>query len=90
MPYIDSFKREHYKEALEELTATLDNQKWPEGHVNYVIFSILLAWWKSESRYHTIARIMGTLSCVAQEFYRRVAGPYEDCAIEMNGDLEDM
>jgi len=38
-------------------------------------------------RYGTIATITGVFKNVADEFYRRVAAPYEDRQIEANGDV---
>ena len=37
--------------------------------------------------YGMIAHLTGVLENVKQEFYRRIAGPYEDEAITRNGDL---
>jgi hypothetical protein len=37
--------------------------------------------------YANFNEIMGVLSCVAQEFYRRWAVPYEDQKIRENGDV---
>jgi hypothetical protein len=39
--------------------------------------------------YSTIAEVNGALHTVQFEFDRRVAGPYEDQAIERNGDLKN-
>ena len=33
-------------------------------------------------------RALATLRCVAFEFYRRIGGPYEDTAIDRNGDID--
>jgi len=38
-------------------------------------------------RYGTIATLTGVFKNVADEFYRRVAAPYEDAQIEANGDV---
>ena len=32
---------------------------------------------------------MGVLDCVKQEFYRRKLAPYEDVAIQKNGDINE-
>lgn len=37
--------------------------------------------------YQTINDIIGALSCCQQEFYRRVAVPYEEEKIKINGDV---
>ena len=88
MPYIVQEDREFYDKDLNQLITKLhDISHYNPGTMNYVIYRILLGWWKHEPRYHTICSIMGTLSYVAQEFYRKVSGPYEDKAIQKNGDV---
>jgi hypothetical protein len=37
--------------------------------------------------YKHINEIIGVLECAKQEFYRRVAAPYEDTKIQENGDV---
>jgi hypothetical protein len=37
--------------------------------------------------YRRINEVMGALECAKQEFYRRVAVPYEDKKIKENGDV---
>jgi hypothetical protein len=37
--------------------------------------------------YKSINDVIGVLECVKQEFYRRIAVPYEDKKIEQNGDI---
>jgi hypothetical protein len=41
-----------------------------------------------EIRYGTIATITGVFKNIADEFYRRVASPYEDKQIEKSGDVD--
>ena len=86
MPYIKQEHREWYKKELDALIFAVDGE-WAPGTVNYIIYKILLAWWDNEPRYHTICSIMGTLTCVSQEFYRKIAGPYEDKAEKKNGEI---
>jgi|SRR5580658_438605 hypothetical protein len=40
-------------------------------------------------RYATIATVSGVLKNVSDEFYRRVAAPYEDRQIAKNGDVPE-
>ena len=87
MPYIEEKDRKFYTEPLDSVTRILGAYSWADGHVNYVITNIVLAWWRSAPRYLTIARIMGCLICVMFEFYRRVAAPYENQKIRDNGDV---
>lgn len=61
-----------------------------EGVLNYCITRLItivlgeLGW-----RYFKINRAVGVLECVKQEFYRRLAAPYEDSAIAKNGDIPE-
>lgn len=87
MPYIEQSGRVDVGDGLEKLIAALNARGWQPGEVNYSIYKILLAWWRSEPRYKTICSIMGTLSSVSNEFYRKVAAPYEDGAEKKNGEI---
>jgi hypothetical protein len=91
MPYIETEAREALQGSLDQLINSLGGRdgSWLEGEVNYVFCKILYTWWKHRERYSRAVDIMGTLSCVAQEFYRRVIVPYEDGAAEINGDVFD-
>jgi hypothetical protein len=40
-------------------------------------------------RYGTVATVSGVLKNVNDEFYRRVAAPYEDKQITRNGDVPE-
>lgn len=40
-------------------------------------------------RYWIIALVTGTFKNIADEFYRRIGGPYEDKAIAKNGDVDE-
>lgn len=55
------------------------------GELNYVITRICLEYF--DSSYQGINDIAGALMCAAQEFYRRVAVPYEHKKCEKNGDV---
>jgi hypothetical protein len=39
--------------------------------------------------YNKIAMITGVLENIKQEFYRRIAAPYEDTKIIQNGDIKE-
>ena len=87
MPYIEEASRQDLDPFINKVINELEGGDWKPGEVNYTIYRIMLAWWKNESRYSTVCSIMGTLACVAQEFYRKIAGPYENKAAERNGDV---
>ena len=87
MPYIKLEDRANYDDDIFDIVVHLGENGWPSGHVNYVIFSIVLDWFRARPCYATICSIMGTLSSVAQEFYRKQAAPYEDEAEKKNGPI---
>lgn len=83
MPYISPGLRLQLDPA-DELS------RWPDnpGELNYVITEYLLRYLdKHEERYQTINDIIGVLECAKQEFYRRIAAPYEEMKIRSNGDV---
>lgn len=56
------------------------------GQLNYAI-TLLCKEYLASIGYNSINEVIGVLECVKQEFYRRVAVPYEDEKIEENGDV---
>ena len=79
MPYIDQHSREELDGGLEAFTP---------GHLNYQITKLLVAYWNTQGhRYQTINDILGALEGAKQEFYRRVAVPYEETKRTANGDV---
>ena len=72
----------------------LDNhERGPKcgGDLNYTITMLMIDFWKENgSRYAQINEIIGALECAKLEFYRRLAGPYENKAAERNGDVYDV
>lgn len=87
MPYIaDLIKRMRLDLGGEIALKTVQDA----GDLNYAITTLLLKYTKREGKkYFTIVVVMGTLLCVALEFYRRLAAPYEDQKIRENGDVND-
>jgi hypothetical protein len=57
------------------------------GALNYAITKLILGYWKEHGNYQGINDIIGALENAKQEFYRRVAAPYEDTKIKENGDV---
>ncbi len=78
-----------YSAPLEELARLVpqDPAKRP-GHLNYLITSLLRKVFQSGMRYADHNEVLGVLSAVELEFYRRSIAPYEDEKIESEGDLE--
>ena len=90
MPYIPAEKRKRYDPLINNLVEALlaEDEQAMLGDLNYFIYATMLRYLSKRTfRYHRIAALLGTLECCKQEFYRRVAGPYEDKAIERSGDI---
>lgn len=87
MPYISRDKRPKYEKVLEELIGILRSLPIEEvdGELNYVVTKILKEVYPL--KYFHLNRAMGVLECIKQEFYRRVAAPYEDVKMRENGDV---
>lgn len=91
MPYIKKDNRGSYDILIKALADSVqrndeDNHSYV-GDLNYII-SCLITKSMPGLRYKHINDIIGVLECVKQELYRRLAAPYEDKAIEKNGDID--
>lgn len=86
MPYILQDAR---TELCKRIRPLVDSIAADPGYANYVICTLLMKAWDCDSapRYAKFNEIIGVLECVKQEIYRRAAGPYEDSAINKNGDI---
>jgi hypothetical protein len=93
MPYIRKEPREELDKFLQDLIKKVNgimtaSGSYDAGLLNYVITKILIGVELDNGvRYARINEVMGILECVKQEFYRRIAGPYEDKKKEENGDV---
>jgi hypothetical protein len=58
------------------------------GDINYA-FSRVISSLMTEVSYSKIAMITGVLENIKQEYYRRVASPYENKKIVQNGDIKE-
>jgi hypothetical protein len=87
MPYIKPERRKKYTKVLNELVNVLKALPPEEvdGELNYVVTRILKEVYPL--RYYHINKAVGVLECIKQEFYRRVAIPYEDTKIRESGDV---
>lgn len=92
MPYIKPehrFELDDYIDKLYELVPRPENKDL-DGQLNYIISSIVTSAFAPEEgdwSYHNIARAIAVFECAKLEFYRRVAAPKEDRAIQKNGDI---
>jgi len=93
MPYVDPKIRAKLDPHIEKLAkALLEDRPFNldgAGHLNYAITRLVMLTAFPEGRlsYSGIALVTGVLENVKQEFYRRVAAPYEDDAKSRNGDV---
>jgi hypothetical protein len=104
MPYIDESNRNQLDTCINELILCLkgtvsdtpskidglDNEDMIKvaGNINYV-FSRVCAGLMGVPSYSKIAVLTGVLENIKQEFYRRVASPYEEKKISENGDIKE-
>jgi hypothetical protein len=87
MPYIERDDRKQYDASLDDLGFCLDEYGYVAGHVTYVLYKILLRWWKKKPCYDTICQIRGCLIGTLSELDRRFFFAYEDKKIRENGDV---
>jgi len=89
MPYIVKEQRQALDGSIKQLSDIMKNAKddSQKGVLNYVITKLILNLLEGNTRYNNINNIVGALECCKIEFYRRLAAPYEDTAVERNGDV---
>jgi hypothetical protein len=97
MPYVKTEYRAALDPAIGELAGriadlarTLPEDTGFAGLLNYACTSLAMQVLEARFgriRYGTIATVTGVFKNIADEFYRRVAAPYEDEQIAKNGDL---
>lgn len=85
MPYIKESRRPQLDAVINQLVVSVAEP----GDLNYVITRVLLrALGPTEGRrYRDYCTVLGTLSAVDKEMYRRAIAAYEDECIERNGDI---
>jgi len=91
MPYIKPEDRTKYKELL-ELIEVLSNNAVEllktAGDLNYFITKICHIYLKNKGlKYQNLNEVIGVLECAKQEFYRKIASPYEDKKRDENGEV---
>lgn len=90
MPYIAEDLRKSINPIIEDLINTitkleLNNAGSRAGVLNYTITYLIKALYNT--KYSEINEAIGMLECVKQEYYRRIANPYEDLKVIENGDV---
>jgi hypothetical protein len=72
---------------IEEVSYSHHNR---DGVLNYIISSVCAEGIKGieeQYQYKTLNSLIGVFECAKLECYRRLVAPYEDKAIEKNGDI---
>lgn len=96
MPYIQNQTRQFLDKEIESLAQAISkNSRESEefsaaGNLNYAITKLVARTLKlkfKEVTYSGIALVTGVLRNVSDEFYRRVAVPYEEKKKSINGDV---
>jgi hypothetical protein len=92
MPYVKKYVRDYYysQGCLSDLKTALNVIQLPEakGDLNFIIYSLVKAWLDDNGRnYFNISTLIGALEDCADELRRRELHPYEDKAIQKNGDI---
>lgn len=87
MPYIIQDARQIFDDDIDKLTSNF-RCRLP-GDLNYIITRIIHEYLglEKEARYSDYNEVIGVLECAKLELYRRHIAPYEDKAIEKNGDV---
>ncbi|MFH1222779.1 MAG: hypothetical protein V1647_00375 [Pseudomonadota bacterium] len=87
MPYIVKEQRNIVDKHVKALTETIKGlgKENRAGVLNYSISCLIRDLY--DLRYSEVNEAVGMLECTKQEYYRRVAGPYEDKKVKENGDV---
>lgn len=98
MPYIKKEFRPELDKHINALADVINNFSRKEeseaayaGLLNYTCTRLAMAVVErrfGRIRYGVIATVTGVFKNIADEFYRRVAAPYEDKQISNNGDVD--
>lgn len=95
MPYISEELRKQLDDKIYQLIYVISEDtpiEDVEGILNYTCTKIMLGAFQdrcNKLRYKHINAIMGVLTCMVQEMYRRMSW-YEDLAMLKNGDLPEL
>lgn len=85
MPYIKLAARNRLQNLLHQVVQTMPSDA---GELNYLISRIVDTYIQVKGKnYANLNEVIGVLECVKQEYYRRIAAPYEDKKIAENGDV---
>lgn len=82
MPYINAEDRD----ALDPTIVGLNEAMTP-GELNFQVTSLVDGYLAGRLDYQAINDVIGVLECAKLEVYRRIAAPYEDVKLTINGDV---
>jgi len=86
MPYIQECSRE----AIDPHIVPLAEQLHSPGDLNYAITRLFMQWLLDKGiDYDNINAVSGVLQKALAEFDERVARPYEDLKLKLNGDVPE-
>jgi hypothetical protein len=98
MPYIRPEERNKLNPLIDKIAAEIVSCGKAQGHdaafaglLNYTCTRLALKVIRLSfggMRYWVIALVTGTFKNIADEFYRRVAAPYEDKQVSIHGDVD--
>ena len=87
MPYIQNEQRQYINKEISELVDKISSLPKSDraGILNYTVSKMIDSLY--DLKYSEINEAIGALECIKQEYYRRLAGPYEDTKVIQNGDV---
>lgn len=90
MPYITKDGREKLDKQIDALVKALKSFGETNicGALNYTITRLMMGVIGTIT-YSKVNNFYGMLGCCREEFYRRVAAPYEDKKMAENGDVKE-
>ncbi|MFH1547259.1 MAG: hypothetical protein ABIC57_02120 [bacterium] len=87
MPYIDKVGRKIIDPMLKDVNV----EDMGAGELNYTITSLCHRWiLRKGLKYINLAVVFGVLITALLELYRRIAAPYEDEKILVNGEVSKL
>jgi len=88
MPYIPPADRIEFDRILDDLYHVVCRRGLSNGELNYFITKLGLTYLRQHgTSYNTLSDVIKAMECAKLEFYARHVRPYEDKAIERNGDV---
>lgn len=88
MPYITEEHRDRLHPITQALHDAVDQDGMTPGELNYIVTKAAQAFMEANGTgYAAINSVLGAFEAAKQEFYRRIAAPYEDIKIAQNGDV---